>query len=459
MSERRIYLGMPSYGSQTNDAGRSFWKACRDMSQVTTDSKVGSLLAANFNVLWCNALNRVHKGERLDYYAMQHADIGAEDFWLDKAIDELEARDLDILGVVVSLKDGRSLTSIALHNGPIVNDQFPAWLKECGINGNALSPEQRAKLLAAYSAWYQRNHNWLPFCRLSMCDVFSLPETFTSEDVGRPLLLNTGLWVCKFNPKWAQKVHFEVNDRIYFETKENCWQPLCEPEDWYFSRQCHELGLKIGATRKIKVKHRGEADFYNCGPGIGGQLFDKEYTNKSPVANPFPFDVPGWLRPDEGRKLTQLSRGKRVLEIGSYAGLSTICLARTAEHVTAVDYFDGRETPFPQDTRTQFWDNLKRYGVDHKVEICHPEAEIPLPRYGLALIDGAHDAPSVRRDIAKCLDVLDDDGLIAFHDYHSQQDPDVTTAVDELLDAGGELLSTTQSLAVVKPPAHILSEV
>ena len=49
----------------------------------------GSLLACNFNKLWCAALNIVHRGERLDYFAMLHDDIGAEDGWLDKLIEDM----------------------------------------------------------------------------------------------------------------------------------------------------------------------------------------------------------------------------------------------------------------------------------------------------------------------------------------------------------------------------------
>ena len=39
---------------------------------------------------------------------------------------------------------------------------------------------------------------------------------------------------------------------------------------------------------------------------------------------------------------TGLATAKNVLEIGSFCGRSTLWLARTAEHVTAVDTFDCR---------------------------------------------------------------------------------------------------------------------
>jgi SAM-dependent methyltransferase len=370
----------------------------------------------------------VHSGKRVDYFAMLHDDIaplhwGPEEYWLDMLIDELEANDLDVLGVVSPIKDTRGMTSIALHH---------------------------------------EDDNWEPECRLSMHDVFELPETFTSDDIGYPLLLNTGCWVCKFDMEWARKVHFEINDRIVFDVPHSCYRPQNESEDWYFSRLLHELNLKIGCTRKIKLDHQGEMIFTNQMPW-GSHAFDNESPTRgrkiSPVPNAFPRDIPGWLLDEEGQQLAELARGKRVLEIGSYCGLSTVLMARTAVHVTAVDYFDGRGTPEPRDTRADFDANIARFGLTHKVEACHPDEVYPLTQYDLVYIDGAHDRDSVARDIQRAVDVLADDGLLVFHDYKHPSHPGVTEAIDDLVDVGGEVISVHKSLAVVRPPAGIPLEV
>lgn len=424
--DRWAFLGMPGYGKQTAEAGRGFWRACRDMSRVTCEYRQGSLLAANFNQLWARALNMAHSGERIDYFAMQHDDIGPQDYWLDALIDELEANDLDVLGVAVPIKDTRGLTSMALDGGD----------------------------------------NWLPFARLSMHDLFELPETFTSDDLGRPLLLNTGLWVCRFNLEWAKTVWFEINDRIVFNTAQNRYQSQTEPEDWMFSRLLHEVGrgptthlkpLRIGCTRKIQVVHRGEMDFTNIRPW-GSNKFDTESCERSPVPGAFPWDVNGWLFPDEGKVLAELCRGKRVLEIGSYCGLSTVCIARAAKSVTAVDYFDGRGTPCPDDTWPQFEAALVRHGVRGKVTAIAPDDDFGTG-YDVAFIDGAHDYESVCQDTDKALAALKPDGLLLFHDYTAPAHPGVAAAVGELIAEGGELISTTETLAVVRPPAHIPLEV
>ncbi len=410
---------MPGYdGIMTGAAALAFWRlACADMTNVENIDRSGSLLAQNFNKLWVHVLNLVHRGERVDYFAMLHNDVGPEKFWLDKLIDELEARQLDVLGVVVPIKDSRGMTSIALAR-----------------EGNP----------------------WVPFCKLSMRDVFELPETFTSEDTGRPLLLNTGCWVAKWNQEWCRQVHFEIKDRIVFNTVTQRYEEQVQPEDWNFSRQCNEIGLRFGATRKIKVLHRGDADFANWKPW-GSDSYDKELMTRSPIPGAFPYDIKGWLEPEEGRKLAELANGKRVLEIGSYCGRSTVCMARTAEHVTAVDFFDGPEAPMYMETAEEFDKSILRHGVSGKVTKCRPEEELT-GEFDFAFIDGAHDYESVSRDIEKVSAVLAPDGLIAFHDYRGGIDPGVDKAVDELLASGGQMISITKTVAVVKPPALIPQE-
>lgn len=423
MSDFRTFIGMPGYGKQTAAAGRGLWHARADMSNVYVEYRQGSLLAANFNALWCGALNRCHQGDTVDYFAMLHDDVGPECHWLDMLISEMEAKELDVLGVAIPIKDAKGLTSLAIDNGS----------------------------------------TWRPKCRLTMTEVLSLPETFTSEDVNGRLLINTGCWVCRFDPEWAKKVCFTINDRIVFNRTNDRYEAEVEPEDWYFSRLCHELGLRVGATSKVKIQHRGEMDFGN--DKAWGNPFDAEYTNKSNITDAFPHEIPGWLTQTEGKALAELSQGKRVLEIGSYCGRSTVCIGRVAESVTCVDYFDGRCTPNPQDTSEHFDKNIERYEITGKVAKCHPEALIPMPAYDLAFIDGAHDRDSVVADIEKALQVLKPDGLLAFHDYRCRPgesdggwDIGVTEAVDQFLDRGAELVSRHDTLAVVRPPAQVLFE-
>jgi len=432
MSDHTVFLGMPGFGDVSAAAAMAFWRSSKlPRDQVIEAYKEGSLLAANFNRLWVDALNLQRIGRRVDYFAMQHADIEPTVGWLDVLIEELEANSLDVLGVVSPIKDLRGLSSIALARP----DEDP----------------------------------WRPACRLTMGQVLDLPPTFTREHVGHNLLINTGLWVCRFDPGWNRKVCFTVNDRLILTLSGEYFAEV-EPEDWNFSRQCHRLGLKLGVTRKVALNHRGPMPFPNHLPW--GEPYDSAYVEQDvlpPVVADrgfrFPRDIDGWLTYDEGEALNRLAAGREVLEIGSYCGRSTVCMAQSAEHVTAVDWWDGRGTPDPRSTLEAFRSNARRYGVSHKVLPLRADAPLDaLAPCQFAFIDGAHDYESVKADIVRAASVLSHDGLIAFHDYRPRPgsydgrwDPGVTQAVDELLSAGGNLVSLTGTVAVIQPPVSFLA--
>lgn len=421
---KKVCLGMPGYGSLSAPSSMACWLASEKL-EVDRRFIDGSLLARQFNQLWCWALN----DKEVTHFAMLHSDVEPGPGWLDILMEELEARDLDVLSAVIPIKSSDGLTSTALHKD---------------------------------------GDNWEPLCRLTMKEVYNLPETFTADDLGHPLLVNTGCWVCKFDRAWVEKVHFEINDRIVFVKSSEMYEPQVEPEDWFFSRLCNELNLKVGATRKVQLDHRGTTAFSNRGPW--GSDFDTTHVKESVVPKPkfrYPHDVAGWLHEREGRALADLAKDKNVLEIGSYLGKSTICMAQTAKHVTSIDTHDGRGTPVPMDTYQPFLDNLERYGIENvaayktssELPIVHwedPEDERP---YDIVFIDGAHDEQSVRTDLEVALSVVKDDGLIAFHDYSEHCHPDVKKTVDEFIEQGATLVSTHLTVAVVKPPSRVLEEI
>lgn len=421
-----VCLGMPSYGSVTDRAAMGFYRPSRDPGlDVRVMAGSSSLATGNMNGVWVQTLN-MNRKTPVAYFAMQHTDIEPEEFWLDKLIAELEAKQLDVLGVVAPIKDARGVTSTAL-----ARDDGDTW----------------------------RVHG-----RLTMHEVWRrLPETFTSEDVGRPLLINTGLWVCKFREEWAQHIFFTVNDRIMIDPKTGDYHAQIEPEDWFVSRLYHELGLRVGCTRKVRLEHRGTMAFTNEIPW-GQNEYDKEYLPGSALddcapVDWFPHDCAGWLTEAEGQELARLAAGKVVLEVGSYCGRSTVCLARDAVSVSAVDTFDGRGTSVPGDTYALFTANLKRHGVHHKVTAYRSPSVETLSRlppvFDLVFVDGSHDRESVLADAHAAAAVVKPGGLLVFHDYQTDGNPGVTEAVDEFLTNGAELVGRVGSLAIVRPPALI----
>jgi hypothetical protein len=220
---RKVLVGMPGYSGLTAAAAAGLFRcsADPDLARVRVQT-ASALLAHNCNLLWCLGLNWRRAGE-CTHFAMQHSDVEPEAHWLDTLLAEMDAAGLDVLGCVVPLKDERGLTSTAVDR----------------TDGDT----------------------WRPQRRLTMAEVYALPETFTSDDVGGPLLLNTGLWVCRLN-EWAEDVCFTIRDAIG-EDPDGKFTPLVEPEDWHLSRQFHALGLKVGCTRKVRLAHRGPVPFPN----------------------------------------------------------------------------------------------------------------------------------------------------------------------------------------------------
>lgn len=177
-----------------------------------------SLLANNFNRLYCAALNLRSAG--MTHFAMLHDDILPEHFWLDKLMDQMNETRADVLSVVSPIKTKQGLTSTALDT-----DKY------------------RPR-------------------RLTLKEIHKdYPETFTSDD----LLLNTGCMLIDIRRPFADKVWFTIDDEIV--CTEGRFEPLVVPEDWNFSRMAKAHGAKLFATRSVKIRHQGFNDFPNSSWG------------------------------------------------------------------------------------------------------------------------------------------------------------------------------------------------
>lgn len=186
-----------------------------------------SLLNWNFNWLWARALNGT-VSEKYTHFAMQHDDIIPPEGWADVLIDELERTGADIISAVVPLKDTRGLTSTGVRDPETGNNR-----------------------------------------RLTMAELYQLPETFGLDDclatgiTAGPnpnlLIVNTGLWVCRFDRPWIQPgvfSGFQCADGIIRLGDGQC-VAVCQPEDWVWSEWAHRTGLKVLATRRVPVAHLG----------------------------------------------------------------------------------------------------------------------------------------------------------------------------------------------------------
>lgn len=154
--------------------------------------------------------------------------------------------------------------------------------------------------------------------------------------------------------------------------------------------------------------------------------------------------VNGWLSPIEVKTLYQLARNcsgrGAIVEIGSWQGKSTICLAAGSKasngpHVYAIDPHIG--SPEHQQTGKvwtfdQFEKNIRAAGFQERVTPIvkmSGDAVGEIPRQvELLFIDGAHEYEAVLQDFELYEPLLIEGGYIAFHDTVGWEGPERVVA-------------------------------
>lgn len=240
--KQRVFSVMPGYGGLNPYAAHSHYcMPSRGDVDIIPGIGISSALCFGFNKLWAQALNWAEAG-MIDWFLLHHSDIHIlSGNWLENMIVEATSHDAAVLSAVQAIKDP------TVHN---IHD-----------------------LLTSTSI--DRPDQWTPR-KLKLSEIERLPDTFSTRDVEKisrgNLLVNTGLMLVDVRrPEFRELAddgslffHFRMQDRIipHPETGERIAQ--FRPEDWEFSRMCHEKGLPVFATKKIKCEHRGEKGFPNC---------------------------------------------------------------------------------------------------------------------------------------------------------------------------------------------------
>lgn len=138
------------------------------------------------------------------------------------------------------------------------------------------------------------------------------------------------------------------------------------------------------------------------------------------------LDIPGWLTPHEGQFLTRVARSVHhkkgeVVEIGSYLGKSTVCLAASGDHMYAIDPHEGEFSGGKTDpTLKTFLNNLKKAGVKNLVtpivKTSRKAASFWKKPIKLLFIDGLHDYDHALEDYMLWNSFVVHGGIIAMHD-------------------------------------------
>lgn len=139
--------------------------------------------------------------------------------------------------------------------------------------------------------------------------------------------------------------------------------------------------------------------------------------------------VDGWLSVHEGiflYKVAEKTKKGSIVEIGSWKGKSTICLAMGSKNgykqkVIAIDPHEGEFTGGKSSSTYQkFLDNLRKANVLGYVKPIVSTSENAAKKWkgniGLLFIDGLHDYKHTYQDFSLWSPFVQKNGIIAFHD-------------------------------------------
>lgn len=228
----RCFVAVPTYNGWVSIGTMTSILTATAGTPIKLGTGANSILPDQFNKMWLAGLE-----SGADWFAMIHADIQAEPLWLDKLIDIANTEQAEVVSCVVPIKSDENLYSTGLGqpNKPV-------------------------------------------HFRLTGDHLAKLPQTFDGATVRRTfdqaghLAVNTGCWVARLNQPWNTNVCFRFRTRVDYVN--GITQVL--PEDWDFSGQLAEMGLRYLATRAVRISHFGETQWTNKidQPGRPGRTID-----------------------------------------------------------------------------------------------------------------------------------------------------------------------------------------
>ena len=238
-----IFLAVPHHGSLIGGTMIGCVKASKDHQICIAESAFGCL-THNFNMLLTVCLNHRHVGH-FTHFAMIHSDIAPAEGWLDVLMEEITKHEADVVSNVIAIRDMRGLTSTGIGT-------FGRWSTD----------------------------------RLTLKQIHELPETFgiesLTDDPGKFLAINTGLWVCDITRPWIDS--FTASGQPGFHVENRFWRDdegviatEFRPEDWAFSEWAARHDMKVMASRRVAARHNGPMDFGNdC--VYGSYTYDEDYS-------------------------------------------------------------------------------------------------------------------------------------------------------------------------------------
>ena len=135
-------------------------------------------------------------------------------------------------------------------------------------------------------------------------------------------------------------------------------------------------------------------------------------------------EVVGYLEPDEARQLELLAVGRDCLEIGSFRGKSSVCIAATAKSLLCVDTFkadnNGQTQTGEITTLSSFLRNINGY---ENITFVVSSSKNYFEQVGngvvfdLIFVDGFHEYTIAKEDINNSWALLRSGGILVVHDF------------------------------------------
>lgn len=168
------------------------------------------------------------------------------------------------------------------------------------------------------------------------------------------------------------------------------------------------------------------------------------------------IDIPTAVTSEEVAVLRTLARGKRVLEVGSLLGASTVAVAQVAKYVVSIDPHEGYPADNPRPTLVPFLENLERYYVRNKVRVCVGTHDQFFPlfedeSFDLVFIDTTGEYDLTRTILEESRRLVEWDGALAVHDCGHPDWPGALDAVKTFTEERDLDFTLTDRLAVIYP--------
>lgn len=133
------------------------------------------------------------------------------------------------------------------------------------------------------------------------------------------------------------------------------------------------------------------------------------------------LSISGHLYPEEGYLLQALAADKRVLEIGTHHGRSTVAMAATAISVDTIDNYQG-DSQIGAPNLAQTIQGIADSKLGHKIDILQVDfvkflSDCDASQYDFIFYDGPHTPPVYEKHFLDWVIQSGFKGTIAIHDY------------------------------------------